>query len=484
MKPINALLRKGESDRVEFKESLDDEALESISAFANSKGGTVLIGVSDKGVVKGIMTGKETLRNWANQIAQATRTHVHFQRVSVDSKTVIVIRVDESAVKPLPCRGRYFVRVGNSNRQLTEDDITRMVLKKIGASWDEIIEPRATWSDLDPTQIETFRVMCNKKKRRPIPERESDKTVLEKLKLTENGKILRGAILLFGKDPQRFYPSSLVKIGRFRPGNVIADDKEIRGSLFTQVEEIMVYFREHLQTRFEFHGQPARDVIWEYPLEALREAVTNSVCHRDYLDYANTQVRWYDENIVVVNPGELLPPLSPEQLKINHVSRPRNRKIAEMFYYAGSIERWGGGTTMIVAECKKAGLPEPDFEEKQGCLWVTFKKKVELFDSSQAPLISPTKRRPSTDQVPTKYRPSTDQVENEGKILRFCVEARGIKEIMSHMRISHRFTFRHNYLKPLLKKGLLMMTDSQSPSSPRQKYVTTEKGSKAISQEA
>ena len=92
-KSIKALVRKGESEKVEFKESLDEEALETISAFVNSKGGTVLIGVSDKGVVKGLTTGKETLRKWANQIAQTTRTHVRFQPFSVDKKTVVAIQV-------------------------------------------------------------------------------------------------------------------------------------------------------------------------------------------------------------------------------------------------------------------------------------------------------------------------------------------------------------------------------------------------------
>lgn len=262
---LEEIIRHGESDRVEFKESLDDEAIESISAFANTKGGTVLIGVTDKGLVKGVMLGKETLRVWANDIAQATRINVRFERHTIEGKTVVAVHVVEGKVKPLPCRGRYFTRVGNSNRQLTEDDIIRMVLEKVGATWDEIIEPRATWDDLDPKQIETFRFICNQKKRRIMPENEDHKTVIEKLKLVENGKLMRAAILLFGKDPQRFYPSALVKIGRFRPGNMIVDDREIRGSLYNQIEETMVYIRDHLQTRFEFHGQPAREVIWEYP---------------------------------------------------------------------------------------------------------------------------------------------------------------------------------------------------------------------------
>ena len=106
----------------------------------------------------------------------------------------------------------------------------------------------------------------------------------------------------------------------------------------------MGYFHEHLQTRFEFIGEPAREVIWEYPLEALREAIINAICHCGYLDVGNTQVRntqarWYDEQLVILNPGGLPSPLRLEDLKRAHRSMPHNHKIAEMFFYAGLIEQ-------------------------------------------------------------------------------------------------------------------------------------------------
>jgi ATP-dependent DNA helicase RecG len=213
-----------------------------------------------------------------------------------------------------------------------------------------------------------------------IPPDEDDGIVLEKLNLLREGRLLRAAVLLFGRDPQRFYLQAKVKIGRFRSETLIVDDREISGNLFHQVDETMRYFREHLQTRFERRGEPTREVIWEYPLAALREAITNAVCHRDYLDNGHTQVRWYDDNVIFLNPGGLPAPLRLEELKHGHRSVPRNSKIAEMFFYAGlpalrrpRIEQWGSGTLTIIRECKAAGLPEPEFEEKQGGLWLTFR---------------------------------------------------------------------------------------------------------------
>jgi len=373
---LDHLLAAGESETVEFKESLDREALETVAAFANTKGGTLLVGVRDDGTVRGITLGRETLREWANHIAQATQLHPQIGVLTYEGKTIAVIEVPESPLKPVPCRGRYFKRVARSNRQMTEDDLTRAVLDKVGMTWDQVVEPRATLNDLDPEQLRRFRKLCNLKGRRPIPEGEEDRTALEKLGLLQDGQLTRAAVLLFGKEPQHFYPSAFVKIGRFRSPTLIVDDREIYGTLFEQVDGVMGYFREHLQTRFEFHGEPAREVIWEYPLEALREAIINAVCHRDYLDVGHTQVRWYDDHLVFLNPGGLPPPLSLEDLKRPHRSVPRNRKIAEMFFYAGWIEQWGRGIQKMLDECAAAGLPEPEFEEDQWALWVTFRKDV------------------------------------------------------------------------------------------------------------
>jgi len=375
-KLLDSLLAEGESETVEFKESLDEEAFETIAAFANTKGGTLLIGVADDGSIKGMTLGKETMRDWANRIAQATRVHPQISGFSHEGKTVVTIQLSESTVKPVPCRGRYFKRVSKSNRQMTDDDLTRAVLEKLGQSWDEVVEPRATLGDLDPVQLRRFRTLCKQQGRRPIPPGDDDTAVLEKLGLLREGEILRATVLLFGKEPQRFYPSAFVKIGRFRSPGLIVDDREIYGTMFDQVEGVLLYFREHLQTRFEFHGEPAREVIWEYPLEALREAIINAVCHRDYLDAGHMQVRWYDERIVFFNPGGLPPPLRLEELKREHPSVPRNRKIAEMLFYVGWIERWGSGIQKMLNECAALGLPEPDFEERTGGLWLTFRKDI------------------------------------------------------------------------------------------------------------
>ena len=375
---ISKLIHSGESETVEFKENFDKETVETVSAFANTKGGTILIGVSDQGKIKGVHTGKSTLRNWSNRISQSIEPKVAVTPDSarIEAKEIALIHVEESRIKPVSYKGRYFKRVGATNCRLSWEDITNMVLESVGATWDELPELRASMEDIDTEKIGHFIKLCNEAGRRPIPEKEKPIDFLQKLKLLKNGHPTRAAILLFGKDPQEFYIPAILKVGRFRPGNIIVDDREIRGTVFDQVEEAMLYFRDRLQTKFEFTGEPQRKVIWEYPLEALRETVINAVCHRDYMKSANTQIKIHDDHILIWNPGKLSSGLTLEQLKIAHPSLPHNRLIAEAFFYAGYIEKWGSGTLKVINECVTNGFPEPEYFEDMGMFGVTFSKDI------------------------------------------------------------------------------------------------------------
>lgn len=118
-----------------------------------------------------------------------------------------------------------------------------------------------------------------------------------------------------------------------------------------------------------------REVRWEYPLDAIREAVSNILCHRDYTSAAHSQIRLYDDKLEMWNAGGLPSSLTPELLFGEHDSIPRNRKIAEAFYYMGYIERWGTGTTRMVAELQAANLPPPEFNPEPGRFRLVFYKQ-------------------------------------------------------------------------------------------------------------
>jgi ATP-dependent DNA helicase RecG len=128
--------------------------------------------------------------------------------------------------------------------------------------------------------------------------------------------------------------------------------------------------------RLVITGQPQREEVWDYPLEAVREALINAVCHRDYAVPAEIQIRIYDDQLIIWNPGSLPPDLQLDDLKRRHRSVLRNKLIGTMFYEAGLVEKWGSGTNRIIEECKKIGLPEPEWREHQGLMLIL---KQDLF---------------------------------------------------------------------------------------------------------
>jgi len=390
------LIRRGESESVEFKETFNREALEAVCAFANTAGGMLLIGISDRGQVNGIQTGKEILKDWANQISQGTGLHPSIEIVHVKGKEVTAIRVPESRIKPVMFHGKAYKRSGSITRQMNMEELTHLALTSVGVTWDEVPEVRATIADISMAKVKTFVRLVSVTGRRPIPPWTSATELLEKLELLRKKRPTRAAILPFGKNPQKFYLQAVVKAGRFRGETLVVDDREIEGTLFEQVEGAMNYFRERLKTRFEMTGKPQRKVIWEYPLDALREGVINAVCHRDYLCNGHTEIRIYDRQLMLWNPGGLPTGISLAMLRERHPSVPRNRLIANVLFYAGLIEQWGSGIQKMNGECETLGLPKPKFEEVMG-FRVTFGKNAVR----------------ATDQVPTKYRSIRDK--NLGK---------------------------------------------------------------------
>ena len=215
-----------------------------------------------------------------------------------------------------------------------------------------------------------------------IAKEKSTRAVLQKLNLMEEGKLRRAALLLFGKDPKKFYITAYIKIGKFAgPADLISTD-DVEGNLFDQVEKAMEMLRiKYLLSSITYEGIYRKDNM-EYPEEALREAIINTVIHRNYMG-AHTQLRIDTDSLNLWNEGGLPPDIAIEDLKKWHLSKPRNEFLADAFFKAGMIEAWGRGTIHIIDECKKAGLPEPEFREEFGGLSVHFRKKVQVGAESQ-----------------------------------------------------------------------------------------------------
>ncbi len=137
----------------------------------------------------------------------------------------------------------------------------------------------------------------------------------------------------------------------------------------------MAFVRKNTNVKFVMTGRPEREEVWDYPLEAVREAVVNAVCHRDYTVMSHTEIRIYDDELIVWSPGGLPLGLTMEDLFKPHASKLRNKGIAEVFFDTKIIEQWGSGIEKMINYCREAGVPEPAFEEYQG-FRVVFRKGI------------------------------------------------------------------------------------------------------------
>ena len=373
---IHELIDNGESETVEFKERFGKEVIQTVVAFANTCGGYLLVGIDDKGKIKGIDIGKETLKNWHNEILQSIDPKINFgiRKAKVEGKNIVVLDVSEAPIKPISYKGRCYKRVGNSNKIMLPSEIAELHNFYTGKSWDAL-ECEADIKNLDKKKIEEYLKLANSTGRRRF--KEDWLTVLRKLGLIEE-KVTWAAVLLFGKEPQRFLLASAIHCGKFKQDKtVILDDLMVEGNLISAVDEVMKFIMKHISVRYEFEGKARRKEIWEYPLEALREAVINAIVHRDYRIPANVQVGIYDDRIEIWNPGKLPLGINIEDLyKKEHQSVIRNQLIAQVFYDIGFIEKYGSGTTKIIELCKKHHLPLPEFKEVFNGFLVVFRKDI------------------------------------------------------------------------------------------------------------
>jgi len=172
--------------------------------------------------------------------------------------------------------------------------------------------------------------------------------------------------MLFGKNPQKYFINALVRVGRFKDETTIIGDRRIEGNLFKQIEEAEEAIKNFINVRYEITGeQLTRKNIWDYPLEAIREALINAVIHRDYFRYnVQTQIKIFNDWIWFFNIGGLPEGITLKQLKTTHPSVARNPLIVHIFYLAGLIEEYGSGIGRIMNSLSDANLPEPEFKEE------------------------------------------------------------------------------------------------------------------------
>jgi ATP-dependent DNA helicase RecG len=374
MQRVFSFIKQGESQTIEFKASFQKELIETVVAFANAKGGKILVGVSDDGDIVGVELKKESLQDWINQIKTNTQPSilVDIEVVEIDNKSIAIVDVKEYPIKPIAYKNRYYKRIKNSNHLMSLDEIANMHLQSINSSWDYYIDDRHNFDDISQENIDYFLSRVEKNLDKTFSE--DPFMVLKKYELIKDDKLTFGAYLLFTSNNSALTAFS---IGRFKSPIDIIDNIDINTNLFAQVDLAIEFIKKHLMTEFIITGEPQRTHKYDYPLEAIREIVVNMIVHRDYRDSGNSIIKIFDDRIEFFNPGKLYDDLTIEKLKSgNYSSRTRNRAIARAFKDAGIIERYGSGIDRIKNGCKIHGIAEPKFEEfAHGFRVILYKEK-------------------------------------------------------------------------------------------------------------
>jgi len=320
---------------------------------------------------------------------------------------------------------------------------------------------KATLADLDEERIHTFVRRARRARAFPLPEEATAEEVLVHLNLLDDGRPTHAAVLLFGRQPQRFLISTEVKCAHFHGTEVtkpIPSYQVYKGTAFDLVDQAIDFVMSKINLWVGTRAEgPQVPMAYEIPQEVVSEAIVNAIAHRDYTSSGSVQVMLFADRLEVWNPGGLPPSLTLQRLREPHGSVPRNPLVAEPMYLAGYIERMGTGTRDMIRRCVEAGLAEPEFSLTDGFV-TTVRRKVHRATDEVAPEVAG---------------------EVAGEVARLLQAFRGEhtrQELQLELSLRGEENFRILYLVPALQAGLIEMTRPDRPQSRLQKYRLTPLG--------
>ena len=417
---INRLLAQKESGTLEFKETLrmKDEICAAVSSFSNASGGAILIGVTDAGALKGLDIGKKTTTDLAEYIKKNTDPNI-FPEIKVhdvESMKIISVIVNESHDKPVFFRGRAYKRVGDTSPKISSSEIRKLAKESPPKMyWDEQICERAAMDDIDEEAVRFFRMKYKEITGKEIIS--SKKELLKTLKcIIETGcktKITNACVLLFGKDPAKFFARYYITIARY-PGNDIGDAyldiTDIEGNLFDMIDHAEKYINEHTESLYRLKkGQMARERIPQYPEFAIRELIANAVAHRDYsISGSRIIIKMFRGRIEFDSPGGFPGDVNKENILEKQFSR--NPVIVKVLNKIRYVEELGEGWNRIIDEIKSHPLKPvlPEIKDNGNVV-------VRLFSPA---LEAEKKIEPLMSQLNERQKRALEYLKEHGKINR------------------------------------------------------------------
>lgn len=360
-----------ESETVETKRSTAQlkESLKSISAILNKhQKGILYFGIGPDGKpVKNILSEK-TLRAISQSISNNVEPKIYPSITIEKYNNVDIVKVSfEGNQIPYSAEGKYYIRVADEDKQMSAEELKRIILQNQDQRWDSTPHHYAGLRDIDAKEVREF---CKK-----AGIKFSNTTdILETLNLYKDKKLLNTAIILFAKNPIKFFPNSFLTCAVFASDttSTIIDQKKFEGGLFFLMEEAEKYILQNIHIGMTIAGLYRNDIP-ELNLEALREAIINAFLHRDYYDPDFVSISIFKDRVEIKNPGNLFGGLTITDITSRNISKRRNEVIADIFNRAHLGERKGRGIALILEK-----EPETKFEQLAGIFITTFKRKISL----------------------------------------------------------------------------------------------------------
>ncbi len=386
-----AMLKKlaslGESADIEFKKSTADlnGACESLCGMLNAGlQAQIVIGIFNEKLV-----GQEVTDRTQQEIAQSLKyftpdPQIKCSFITLEKTRKLILLEARSRQEQIPYffRGKAYLRVGTTTTLLSRDHLQSLFVEQHRQAhpYDQSDTKKYQLEDLDLEWIKRAVELGISANRLPISARGTAAEILKKLELMNGSRLTQAAVILFGKSTIHLPAQCTLMLARFKgvEKGEFLDHKEFVGNAFEALNEGMLFLSRHLPLK----GKVERNSLQRtdeplIPTEALREALVNAICHRDYeRPGSSIHLAIYDDRVEIISSGGLMPGIRISDLKKPHKSFPRNPLIAKIFYCVGYVERWGQGTVKMAQLCRNCGLSEPEFTEHPLWFGISFKAPV------------------------------------------------------------------------------------------------------------
>lgn len=430
-------MRFRETEIVELKSIVMDDIKKEIIAFANCEGGTVYVGVADDGKVLGVENADECALQISNMVRDAVKPDVtmfiHYETLECDGKAVVAVNIQRGTNRPyyLAKKGLrpegVYVRQGYSSVPATDTAIRQMIKETDGDSFENM---------RSINQALTFEAIKKEFEKRNVV---FEQPQMQTLKIVSaDGIYTNLGLLLSEQCPHTIKVAVFEGINQ----NVFKDRREFSGSLMQQLNEVYDYIDFHNQTHATFRKLLRIDTR-DYPEVAVREALLNTLVHRDYSFRASTLISIYDDRIEFVSIGGLLPGLELDDLMMG-VSVCRNPHLANVFYRLQLIEAYGTGMKKIMGayanalvqpkikttnNAFKIILPNVNFTPKAAEVHKDFEKAANLaLDSNEEKVLQFLREHLMITRKETQTLLEVSQ-STAGRILKAMVDSGRIKQI-------------------------------------------------------